>query len=114
MKYTLDAQDKKLGRIASEAAKLLLGKNETSFVRNAVSDNRVEIINAKKASITDKKMEETAYTFFSGHAGGLRHETMKRMTERKGIAEVFRNAVYGMLPKNKLRDQVIKHLTVTE
>ncbi len=114
MKYTLDAQDKKLGRIASEAAKLLIGKNQADFTRNTVSDNTVEIINAKKADISEKKMQEKFYKFFSGFAGGLREEQMARTMEKKGVGEVFRIAVYGMLPKNKLRDRMIKHLTITE
>lgn len=114
MKYTLDAENKKLGRIASEAAKILLGKTTPGFTRNAVSENTVEILNANKADISDKKKEETFYKFFSGHAGGLREERMDRTIERKGIREVFRIAVYGMLPKNKLRDRIIKQLTVTE
>lgn len=114
MNYTLDAQNKKLGRVASEAAKLLMGKDSTDYARNTISDNKVEVINASKLEISDKKLDSKFYKFFSGFAGGLREEGMRRAVEKKGIGEVFRTTVYGMLPKNKLRDRIITHLKVTE
>jgi large subunit ribosomal protein L13 len=114
MKHTIDAKDKKLGRIASQAATLLMGKDSPEFARNELSDNHVEIINAAKADISDKKKKESFYKHFSGFAGGLREESMQRAIERKGISYVFETAIYGMLPKNKLRDQMIKHLKISE
>lgn len=114
MKHTIDAQNKKLGRIASEAAKMLLGKHQAAFVRNAVSEDTVEIINAAQADISDKKKIEHNYSSFSGFAGGLRYQSMQRTIEKQGIKEVFTRAIYGMLPKNKLRDRIIKHVTITE
>jgi len=113
MKYTIDAKGKKLGRVASEAAALLMGK-DASYERNVVADNKVEIINVSKADISDKKKEEVLYNSFSGFAGGLRQLTMKRVIEKQGVREIFWRAVYGMLPRNKLRAIMIKNLTISE
>lgn len=112
--YTLDAAGKKLGRVASEAARLLTAKNHPTYARNVVPNVKVEIVNASKADISDKKKEEKEYKSFSGYAGGLKLTSMKRMIEKKGSGEAFRKAVYGMLPTNKLRARIIKNLTVKE
>lgn len=114
MKYTIDAKGKKLGRVASEAATLLMGKDSASYERNVVADNKVEIINVSKADISDKKKEEVKYSSFSGFAGGLTQLTMKRVIEKQGVREIFWRAVYGMLPRNKLRAVMIKNLTISE
>jgi ribosomal protein L13 len=90
MKYTLDAQDKKVGRVASEAAKLLMGKNTTSFVRNAIPNIEVEIINAKKASVGPKKMQEKLHPRFSGYPSGIKIPTVAHVIEKKGYRELFR------------------------
>jgi large subunit ribosomal protein L13 len=115
MKHTIDAKDKKLGRVASEAATLLMGKNLTGFVRNAApKDVRVEIINASKASFETKKLRDTKFARYSGYPGGLRYESMDQVAAKKGYSELFRQAIKGMLPSNKLRADMLKHLTVTE
>ena len=66
MKYTIDAENKKVGRIATQAAVFLMGKNKTDFARNAIPDVVVEIKNAAKASIDIKKMEQKTYSRYSG------------------------------------------------
>jgi large subunit ribosomal protein L13 len=114
MKYTIDAKDKKLGRVATEAAALLIGKNLTTFKRNAVPDVQVEVINAASLDIAEKKREQKAYPWFSGYPGGLRFEKFKDALEKKGIGDILRRTVDGMLPKNKLRSRMIKNLTITE
>lgn len=114
MKYTIDAKGKKLGRVASEAATMLMGKDSASYERNVVADNKVEIINVSKADISDKKKEEVKYSSFSGFADGLTQLTMKRVIEKQGVREIFWRAVYGMLPRNKLRAVMIKNLTISE
>jgi large subunit ribosomal protein L13 len=113
-KYTLDATNKKIGRLASEAASLLMGKNTTVYARNVVPAVEVEIINASKATIPASKLEQKKYTTYSGYPGGLKETAMKRMIERKGHSELFRIAVYGMLPINKLRSRMIKNLKISE
>ncbi len=113
-KYTIDATGKKLGRVASEAAALLAGKGTPDYQRNIAGTDQVEIINVSKATISDKKKEDKIYDNFSGFAGGLKQLAMKRVIEKHGVKEVFWRAVYGMLPTNKLRSRVIKHLTITD
>jgi len=114
MKYTLDAQGKKIGRVASEAAKLLMGKNETTFVRNAAPDVQVDIINTSKADISVKKMEEKLHPRYSGYPSGIKIPTVAYVIEKKGHPELFRQAVYGMLPKNKLRSRMMKRLHISK
>ncbi len=113
-KHTLDAKNKKIGRLSSEAASILMGKTSTEFARNKVPSVKVEIINASKADIPTKKLEEKFYKSYSGFPGGLKETSMKRMIEKKGYKELFEIAVWGMLPKNKLRSIMIRNLTVTE
>lgn len=113
-KYTIDATNKKLGRVASEAAAYLIGKKDANFSKNTVADVKVEILNASKADISSKKMGEKTYDSYSGYPGGLRQPTMKNIIEKKGYREIFSIAVYGMLPTNKLRARLIKNLSVSE
>jgi len=112
--YTIDAQQKKLGRIASEAAKILMGKNSVDYAPNKVADVKVIVINASKLDIDAKKKQEKEYTRYSGYPGGLFTRTLGNVIEKKGYSEVVRMAVEGMLPKNKLQAKMIKNLTVTE
>lgn len=114
MKYTIDAKGKKLGRVASEAASLLMGKNTTSFVKNAIPEVEVNIINTAQARIDSKKKLEKDYVSYSGYPGGLYHTSMDALIREKGFSEVFRRAVYGMLPHNKLTKGMMKNLHVTE
>jgi large subunit ribosomal protein L13 len=114
MKYTLDAQNKKVGRVASEAAKILMGKNSTEFVRNAAPQVTVEIINASKADISPQKRETKLKAQYSGYPGGIKVPTVAYLIEKKGYSEVFKKAVDGMLPRNKLRSKMIKNLKITE
>jgi large subunit ribosomal protein L13 len=112
--YTIDATNKKVGRIASEAATYLMGKNRTDFVRNKAPKVKVAIINASKADIDGKKLTAKNYVTYTGFPGGLNSLTMKQVIEKKGYGEVFKNAIYGMLPQNKLKTAMMKNLIVTE
>lgn len=114
MKYTIDAKGKKLGRVASEVASILMGKNTVDFKRNSFPQIEVEVTNTRDLDISTKKQEEKEYAWYSGYPGGLRFEKMKDAMTKKGISEVFRRTVFGMLPKNKLRSQMIKNLKITE
>ena len=114
MKYTIDATGKKLGRVASEAAVYLNGKNTVEFARNTITPTQVEIINASKADIDEKKLTTKTYDRYSGYPGGLRSPSMKNVVEKKGYAEIFTLAVYGMIPSNKLRAKIMKNLSVKE
>ena len=114
MKYTLDAKEKKLGRIASEAAALLMGKNKTDFSRNAVENVEVCIVNASKIKLISDKVTKKEYANYTGYPGGFVMQKMKDIVGKKGFAEIMRRAVYGMLPSNKLRAKILKNLTITE
>ena len=114
MKHTIDAQGKKIGRIASQAASLLMGKNSASFAKNAVADLKVEISNATKADMTAKKKTQDVYVTYTGHRGGLNKESLGHLIERRGMREVFRRAVYRMLPDNKLRDRRMENLIIND
>lgn len=114
MKYVLDAENKKIGRIATQAAVYLMGKNLTAFARNNIPAITVEIKNAGKASISEKKMEQKTISYYSGYPGGLRQPTAKQIAAKHGVSELFKEAVWGMLPKNKLRQKMMNNLTITE
>jgi large subunit ribosomal protein L13 len=114
MKYTIDAQNKTLGRLASEVAALLNGKSTTDFAKNIVSDVKVEVINASKIKVSGNKMKTVTHKRYSGFPGGLKQPTLAMVAAKKGYAELVTHAVNGMLPKNKLQDIRIKNLVVTE
>ncbi|MCX6701969.1 MAG: 50S ribosomal protein L13 [Candidatus Zambryskibacteria bacterium] len=114
MKYTLDAENKKIGRIATQAAEYLMGKNLPTFKRNSIPEIIVEIKNVSKASIDEKKKSQKTYSRYSGYPGGLKQPTMEQIIAKKGYSEIFREAVSGMLPKNKLRTKMMKNLIIAE
>lgn len=114
MEYKIDAKGKKIGRVAQEAASILMGKNDTSFERNTVSGNKVVIENASLADIPAEKLENKEYKSFSGYPGGLKLEKMKRKIEKHGFGEVFKSAIVGMLPANRIARQMMKNLTIKE
>ena len=113
-KYTLDAENKKIGRVATQAAVYLMGKNLPTFKRNAIPEVVVEIKNTAKAKIDQKKMAQKTYSRYSGYPGGLKQPRMEQIIEKKGYMELFKEAVKGMLPKNKLRSKMMNHLKITE
>ncbi|MFZ2523409.1 MAG: 50S ribosomal protein L13 [Minisyncoccia bacterium] len=113
-KYTLDAENKKIGRLASEAAVYLMGKNLVDFKRNSNPDVTVEVKNASKVSVNQTKFETKKYSRYSGYPGGLRQPTMEQVVAKKGFREIIKEAVSGMLPKNKLRTRMLKNLIITE
>ncbi len=113
MKYTIDAKDQKLGRLASKVANLLMGKNEAAFTKNAMPTVTVEIVNAAKIEVSEKKLTEKLYKNYSGYPGGLRIKNMKQVIGKLGHQEVISDAIYGMLPKNKLQRKMMKNLTIT-
>ena len=114
VKYTIDAQGKKLGRVASEAASVLMGKKSVTFAKNTVQDVEVEISNAKKTDISALKKTRDIYVTYTGSRGGLNKESLGQLINRRGMTEVYRRAVKRMLPDNKLRDLRMKNLSVKE
>ncbi len=112
--YTIDAADKAIGRVASQAAAYLRGKNSATFARHELPNVKVTITNASRARISPKKATMKVYTRYTGYPGGLRQPRLEQVVAKRGHAELFRQAVKGMLPTNKLRDKLLKQLTVTE
>lgn len=110
----IDAKGKKLGRVASQVAIILMGKNLTNQQRNTAPDVSVKIANASKLMIDSKKKKEKNYASFSGYPGGLKKENMEKLIARKGFSGALKLAIYGMLPSNKLRAKMLNNLTITE
>lgn len=112
--HTIDASNRALGRVASEAAALLNAKDSVNFVKNRVADVTVKVINASKVKVTGNKMKESVHKSFSGYPSGLKEMPLSYVVEKKGYSELIKHAVLGMLPKNKLQDIRMKNLEVTE
>jgi len=111
---TIDAQNKKLGRIASEAAIMLMGKDSAQYQSNTIPDDIVHITNAAKMDLSEKKLKEKKYTNYTGYQSGLSYIPISKVLKEKGYQEVFKKAVRGMLPANKLRPLMLKNLKITE
>lgn len=111
---TINAENRTLGRVASEAASILLGKGATDYVKNAVKGEAVKIVNASKVRVSGTKNRNKAYIHYTGHPGGLREESYKDLVARRGHAEVIRLAVQGMIPRNRLLNSRMKLLTIEE
>lgn len=110
--YTIDATGRSLGRVASEAAHALLGKRSVHFVKNKALPMKVVVENAGKLKFPAGRTEGKVYTRYTGYPGGLREMTMKEMIAKKGIEEVVKKTVDGMIPRNKLRTPRMKNLIV--
>lgn len=111
---TIDARGRTLGRVASEVAVSLMGKTKATFERNVYSGFPVKVINASQIRITAKKLEEIFHTRYSGIPGGLRILKGTETAEKKGMKEMVKLATYRMLPDNKLRREMMKHLKVED
>lgn len=112
--HTIDATGRGIGRVATEAATILMGKHKPTFERHKITGDAVHITNASKLKIDPRKLETKMYKRYSGFPGGLKEESLGRVIERKGIAEVLNHAIRGMLPANRLRKQIMKNITISE
>ncbi len=111
-KITIDANGQKLGRLATKIASILMGKDSAEYMPNLVVDVKVEVVNADKLDINPKKMAENVHQSYSGYPGGRKVKTWAQVVEKKGVAELLKVAVKGMLPKNKLQDRRLKNLII--
>ncbi len=109
--YIVDAADKTLGRMASEIAKVLRGKNKAIFTPSADMGDYVIVVNADKVKVTGKKLDQKLYRHHSGWVGGLKETTLREMKAKKPET-VVEMAVKGMLPKGPLGRQMYKKLHV--
>lgn len=112
--YTIDAAGRALGRVASEAAKALMGKMRADYTPNKNSGVKVTVVNVGKLYIPEKKRAGKIYTTYSGFPGGLKRESLASLGARKGKGEAIRRAVTRMLPRNTMRVARLKNLTITE
>jgi len=109
--YVVDAEGMVLGRLASQVANILRGKNKPIYTPNMDTGDYVIIVNASKAILTGKKLDQKKYYHHSGYAGGLKETTYRKLMAEKPDFAV-KKAVVGMLPKGPLGRQMAKKLKV--
>ena len=109
--YVVDADGKTLGRLASEVASVLRGKNKPTFTPHVDCGDYVIVINAEKVAVTGKKRNEKIYKKHTGYPGGLREITFEKL-QAKDPEEIIRHAVKGMMPKGPMGRQMYKKLKV--
>ena len=109
--YVVDAQGKTLGRLASQIAKILLGKHKPIYVPHLDCGDYVIVVNAEKVRVTGKKLDQKFYYRHSGYPGGIKSINLRDQL-RKHPTRVLEAAVRGMLPKNRLGRAMIKKLKV--
>jgi large subunit ribosomal protein L13 len=109
--YLVDAEGKTLGRLATQIADTLRGKQKPQFTPHVDTGDFVIVVNAEKIQVTGNKLDQKRYYRHSGYPGGLRSRTLREQLERRPT-EVLRVAVKGMLPKNRLARQQITKLKI--
>ncbi len=111
MQHVIDAKERSLGRVATEVAYLLRGKNVPSFQPHISGGNTVIVKNASGVRVTGNKFEDKIYYRHTGYTGHLKKHTYKEVF-KNDPRKVIAHAVRGMLPKNALRRQLLKQLTI--
>ena len=109
--FVVDANDKVLGRLASQIATRLRGKHKPEFAPHMDNGDFIVVVNADKIKVTGNKMADKMYYRHTGYPGGIKERSLREMMERKP-EEAIRIAVRGMLPKNRLGRQMLKKLKV--
>ncbi|MGF7058292.1 50S ribosomal protein L13 [Brassicibacter mesophilus] len=109
--YVIDAEGKTLGRLSTEIAKILTGKNKPIYTPHVDTGDHVIVVNADKVVLTGNKLEQKMYRYHTGYAGGLKEIPYKKLMVSKP-AEAIKHAVKGMLPKNSLGRAMYKKLNV--
>ena len=107
--YVIDAEGQTLGRLATEIARLLRGKNKPQYTPHIDTGDFVVVVNAEKVTVTGKKAEQKVYYRHTGYPGGLKETSYEVMLDRKPT-EVLRKAIRGMMPKTRLARQQFKKL----
>ncbi len=109
--YVIDAEGQTLGRLATEIARILRGKNKPQYTPHVDVGDFVVVINADRVLVTGKKAEQKVYRRHSGYPGGMKETSYERMMESKPT-EILRKAVYGMMPKTRLARQQFRKLKI--
>lgn len=110
-KIELDATDMAPGRLATKIAMILRGKTKPDFQPHIDSGDFVTILNASKVKFTGRKLVQKDYRHHTMHPGGLKTKSAQKIM-REDPGEIIRHAVYGMLPKNNTRNELMKRLTI--
>ena len=109
--HLFDASKENLGRLASRVAVILRGKDKVSFTPHLDEGDFVVVVNSDNLKVTGNKLEDKIYYHYSGYHGGIKEISLEKLME-KDSTEVIKKAVFGMLPKNKLRKEMMKRLRV--
>ena len=109
--FVVDATNVVLGRLATKVARMLIGKDKPSYTPFLDCGDHIVVINAERVKLTGNKMDQKVYRHHSGYPGGLKEVSIRALMQRRP-EEVIREAVLGMLPKNKLRARRAKKLRV--
>ena len=109
--YVVDAEGQTLGRLASELARILRGKNKPQYTPHIDVGDFVVVVNADRINVSGRKAEQKVYRRHTGYPGGLRETSYEQMLDRKPT-EILRKAVYGMMPKTRLARQQFKKLKI--
>jgi large subunit ribosomal protein L13 len=109
--YVVDAEGQTLGRLATEVARILRGKNKPQYTPHVDTGDFVVVVNAEKVVVTGRKAEQKVYRRHSGYPGGLKTTTYEQMLERRPT-EILRRAVKGMMPKTRLARQQLRKLKI--
>ncbi len=110
----INAENRTLGRVATEAAMALMGKDKPTYQPNKISGSKVKIVNASKLKITAQRMAGKEYKRYSGYPGGLKSASMAQVIAKKGYSEILIKAIKGMIPRNRLQNDRMKNLTISE
>lgn len=109
--HLIDAKNQVLGRLATDIAKLIMGKNKAQYVPYLDTGDNVVVINAALVKVSGKKEEQKKYVRHSGYPGGYKEETLEKLRSKRP-EEIIRHAVWGMVPKGSLGRKMIKKLHV--
>ena len=109
--HVVDAEGKTLGRLASEIAQVLRGKDKPRYTPHVDVGDFVVVVNAEKVVVTGRKAEQKVYRRYSGYPGGMKETSYEQMLDRKPT-EILRRAVRGMMPKTRLARQQLKKLKI--
>jgi large subunit ribosomal protein L13 len=109
--YLVNAEGKVLGRLATELAKILKGKNKPTYTPHVDTGDFVIVVNAGKVTLTGKKMKDKIYYHHTGYPGGIKEMNAEKLLAKKPT-EMIRMAVRGMLPKNSLGRQMLRKLKI--
>ncbi len=110
--YVVDAAGQVLGRLASRVARVLMGKDQPVFTPSMDTGDHVIVINADQIKLTGNKLEQKVYQSHSGYPGGLKEVPAKRLKAQGRADRIVREAILGMLPKNKLQARRARKLRV--